>query len=87
MDWLTDLLNHEKKLKRQISALQAVQDEDQLFETTIRPRIEEMQAKIDDYQCGRNETERIFMDYEIRLYLPVFSHLRSIYAIHSPVYS
>ena len=88
MDWLTDLLNREESLKKEITALKKGKEIDlpsftstENFDRSIRPKIKEIQAALDDYLCGRNEAERYFMSYKVRLNLPVFSHLRSIYSI------
>jgi hypothetical protein len=42
-----------------------------------------MQAALDDYLCGRDAEERSWMSYEVRLKLPLFSHLRSLYSLAS----
>jgi hypothetical protein len=81
MDWLEDLVCKEKELRRRLATLGAGQDE--RFEEYVRPAIEEIQATLDDYLCGRDAEERDWMCYEVRLNLPVFSHLRSLYALAS----
>jgi hypothetical protein len=89
MDWLEDLMQKEKKLRRRLAAMRAGepgsagQAPDERFEKTVRPAIEEIQASLDDYLCGRDAEQRAWMSYEVRLNLPVFSHLRSLYAMAS----
>ncbi len=92
MDWLTDLLDYEESLKREIAALKKAEERDlsclpkaDHFDKSIKHRIEEIQAILDDYLCGRNEAERYVMRYKVRLNLPIFSHLRSMYSIQSPI--
>ncbi|GAH03942.1 unnamed protein product [marine sediment metagenome] len=86
MDWLNDLLNREEHLKKEIAELKkASASEVSAFDQYIKPKVEAIQATIDDYLCGRNEAERSYMTYKVHLNLPVFSHLRSIYDIHSPI--
>ena len=86
MDWLEDLMRKEIQLRRRLAALQPGESspaERALFEETVRPAIEEIQASLDDYLCGRDAEQRAWMSYEVRLNLPVFSHLRSLYALAS----
>ena len=86
MDWLEDLMRKEIQLRRRLAALQHGQSgptERARFEETVRPAIEEIQASLDDYLCGRDAEQRAWMSYEVRLNLPVFSHLRSLYALAS----
>ncbi len=92
MDWLVDLLAREDCLKKEIAELStktdrlriSSPDSKNVFFCTIKPKIEEIQAAFDDYLCGRNEAERLFMNYKVRLKLPLFSHLRSIYLAGLP---
>jgi hypothetical protein len=81
MDWLEDLVRKEKQLRRRLAAMEPGQEE--RFEEYVRPAIAEIQATLDDYLCGRDAEERAWMSYEVRLNLPVFSHLRSLYAMAS----
>jgi hypothetical protein len=83
MTWLNELLQREERLKQEIVKLGRSGSDvpsDRRFEKSIRPQIEEFQAVIDDYLCGRNETEKYKMNYEVAIFLPVFSHLKNIYA-------
>jgi len=45
--------------------------------------VEAMQAALDDYLCGRDTEERAWMNYEVRLLLPLFSHLRTLFCLVS----
>jgi hypothetical protein len=91
VDWLQDLIRKEGQLRRHLAALgaSAVQPGSgapaagESFEHYVRPEIEEIQAALDDYLCGRGAEEQAWMSYEVRLNLPVFSHLRSLYALVS----
>ncbi len=89
MDWLEDLMRKEIRLRRRLAALRAGEADPagraaaERFERTVRPQIEEIQASLDDYLCGRDAEQRAWMSYEVRLNLPVFSHLRSLYALSS----
>jgi hypothetical protein len=89
MDWLEDLRCKEVRLRRRLAALRAGEADppgpvaEECFERTVRPAIEEIQACLDDYLCGRDAEQRAWMSYEVRLNLPVFSHLRSLYSLAS----
>jgi len=84
MEWLNDLLRREARLRRRVAELSAGGNEprtrEESFRKTLRPEVEAIQAALDDYLCGRSETEAAWMSYEVQLYLPIFCHLRSIYA-------
>jgi hypothetical protein len=84
MDWLQDLVRREALLRRKLASLgSSAAHPDCEFELYVRPEIEEIQAALDDYLCGRGAEERAWMSYEVRLKLPVFSHLRSLYSLVS----
>jgi hypothetical protein len=83
MDWLKDLMQKEIRLRRRLAALRLEESSEERFERAVRPAIEEIQASLDDYLCGRDAEQRAWMSYEVRLNLPVFSHLRSLYALSS----
>ena len=83
MDWLSELLEREDTLKQQLSEIsqdQGAAEDGELFNRLIRPKIEEIQASIDDYLCGRNVSECARMNYEVCLKLPIFSHLKNIFS-------
>lgn len=82
MDWLKDLMGKEARLRSLLTEFEAAAPERD-FEQHIRPAIEEIQNALDDYLCGRDAEERAWMSYEVRLNLPVFSHLRSLYCLVS----
>jgi len=82
VDWLKDLIGKEARLRSMLAELGA-SFSDRDFEQHIRPAIEEIQNTLDDYLCGRDAEERAWMSYEVRLNLPVFSHLRSLYCLVS----
>ncbi len=88
MDWLEDLRRKEVRLRNRLAALRGGEADPpgpaaECFERTVRPAIEEIQARLDDYLCGRDAEQRAWMSYEVRLNLPVFSHLRSLYSLAS----
>jgi len=83
MDWLEDLMQKERTLRHKLTALRPEGSGEERFEKTVRPAIEEIQSSLDDYLCGRDAEQRAWMSYEVRLNLPVFSHLRSLYALSS----
>lgn len=91
MDWLHDLQRREERLKRLIAGFgqephrgrdvrPSPGDPDSRFCRHIQPEVEQISALLEDYLCGRNEDERSRMSYEVRLNLPVFSHLHNLYA-------
>jgi hypothetical protein len=86
MNWLQDLVHKEALLRRKLAAPGAPAGREG-FELYVRPEIEEIQAALDDYLCGRCSEEQAWMSYEVRLNLPVFSHLRSLYPLVSAVES
>jgi len=49
----------------------------------VRPTLEAMQAALDDYLCGRSSEELSWMGDEVRLMLPLFSHLRYLLGLVS----
>ncbi len=88
MEWLEDLRRREERLRSDLGELSSEPElipEEEDFRQLLRPRIQEIQAVLDDYLCGRNESERAWMSYEVNLNLPVFCHLRSIFAVPSRV--
>jgi len=82
MNWLEDLVQREERLRRRLAEL-AGREGSEPFERCVRPAIEEIQALLDDYLCGRSSDEKAWMSYEVRLNLPLFSHLRTLYCLSS----
>lgn len=88
MEWLQDLLQREELLRKRLAELAeeppatppASRGE---LDRAVRPAVEEIQALLDDYLCGRDAEERSWMSYEVRLNLPLFSHLRSMFCLTS----
>jgi hypothetical protein len=83
MYWLEDLRRREESLKALLAAAQRGAVSPSPLDRILRTRIREIQATIDDYLCGRSADECLSMSYEVRLSLPVFSHLCGIYAVES----
>lgn len=89
MYWLEDLRRREENLRnilaasRRAAGSRSALSEDSPLDRILTARIREIQATIDDYLCGRNADECSSMSYEVRLSLPVFSHLCGIYAVES----
>ncbi len=90
MDWLNDLQRREERLKRLIAGFGRTRhrgadvrlspgDPDSRFRRHIQPEVEQISALLEDYLCGRDEDERSRMSYEVRLNLPLFSHLHNLY--------
>jgi hypothetical protein len=86
MNWLDDLTKQEQALRERLAELaeraQALPARGEL-DQAVRPAIEAMQATLDDYLCGRDMEERFRMSFEVRLRLPLFSHLRSLLGLVS----
>jgi hypothetical protein len=88
MGWLEELSAREEALRERLVTLMRRPEASELpppadFHRDIRPAVEAMQAALDDYLCGRDSDERAWMGYEVRLKLPLFSHLRSLYGLVS----
>jgi hypothetical protein len=83
MYWLEDLQRREESLKALLAARRRGGVSPSPVDRILQARIREIQATIDDYLCGRNADECSSMSYEVRLNLPVFSHLCGIYAVES----
>ena len=91
MEWLQDLIRREEMLRdRLVELAEPAEPAAEIppaspgeFDRTVRPAIEDMQAALDDYLCGRNADEQSWMSYEVRLKLPLFSHLRSLFSLAS----
>jgi hypothetical protein len=87
MDWMSELIAREKHLKQEITELKNSAGKPKIglarrahFYKQMRLQIDDIQSLLDDYLCGRNETECTIMSYKARLGLPIFSHLHSIYS-------
>lgn len=90
MEWLDDLIDREEALRERLAELAERFEPPEIppatpgqFDRAVRPAIEAMQAALDDHLCGRDAEERSWMSYEVRLKLPLFSHLRSLYSLAS----
>jgi hypothetical protein len=88
MGWLEELSAQEEALRERLVSLVGRPEASEIpppadFHQDIRPAVEAMQAALDDYLCGRGTDERACMGYEVRLKLPLFSHLRSLYGLVS----
>jgi hypothetical protein len=83
MHWLEDLQRREESLKALLAAARHGAAAPSPVERILVARTREIQATLDDYLCGRNADECLSMSYEVRLNLPVFSHLCGIYAVES----
>ena len=85
MGWLEELTAQEEALrKRLVERPEAPEIPLAVdFNRDVRPAVEAMQAALDDYLCGRGMDERAWMGYEVRLKLPLFSHLRTLFCLVS----
>ncbi len=84
MDWINELVKIEILLRKDLNRLGKVKGDDEdtalirsLLRRMITVRVRGIDLILDDYLCGRNEFERDIMEYQARLNLPVFSHLKS----------
>ena len=90
MDWLEELAVQEAVLREHLAQLAKRSELPELppanpgdFDRAVRPTVEAMQAALDDYLCGRSTEELSWMSYEVRLMLPLFSHLRYLLGLVS----
>jgi hypothetical protein len=89
MDWLEELAVQEAVLREHLAQLAKRAEVPGLpaapgdFDRAVRPTVEAMQAALDDYLCGRSTEELSWMSYEVRLMLPLFSHLRYLLGLVS----
>jgi hypothetical protein len=92
MEWLSDLLLREQRLRRRIAQLAAADRKrspapsqtEERFRRCVEPEVQAIDALLEDYLCGRSEEECARMRYEARLTLPVYSHLRNLFPSGSP---
>jgi len=88
MDWLSELLGREERLRRRIAIIRTSAVEcppegpgtEERFRRSVEPEVQAIDALLEDYLCGRTEDERARMRFVARLRLPVYSHLRSLLA-------
>ncbi len=88
MGWLEELRVQEEALRERLVGLMARPEAAEIpppadFHREILPAVEAMQAALDDHLCGRSEEERDWMNFEVRLMLPLFSHLRTLFCLVS----
>ena len=95
MEWLNDLTRREHELRRRIAGMcrgaedrraahtdrfPAPSQAEERFRRCVEPAVQEIDDLLEDYMCGRTEEEQARMRFEARLTLPVYSHLRSLFA-------
>ncbi len=90
MGWLEELTAQEEALRERLLSLMSRPEASEIpppadFHREILPAVQAMQAALDDYLCGRDAEERDWMGYEVRLKLPLFSHLRTLFCLVSAV--
>jgi hypothetical protein len=88
MSWLEELAAQEEALRERLVSLLGRPEAAELppsadFHQEILPAVQAMQAALDDYLCGRDADERDGMNYQVRLKLPLFSHLRTLFCLVS----
>ena len=88
MDWLEELSAQEEALRERLVSLMGRPEAAEIpppadFHREILPAVQAMQAALDDYLCGRDTDERAWMGYKVRLKLPLFSHLRTLFCLVS----
>ncbi len=88
MGWLEELRAQEEALRERLVGLMGRPEAAEIpppadFHREILPAVEAMQAALDDYLCGRSVEERNWLNFEVRLLLPLFSHLRTLFNLVS----
>jgi hypothetical protein len=90
MYWLSDLIDQENALRERLAELAEHAEPREIppatpaeFDRAVRPTVEAIQAALDDYLCGRDMEERFWMNFKVRLRLPLFCHLRSLFGLVS----
>ena len=88
MDWIKDLSKMEKLLKKDLERLNNIKGEDEdskllrsLLKKMIEIRVKGIDIVFNDFMCGRTSSEKDIMEYQARLSLPVFSHLKNLISI------
>ena len=86
--WLEELAAQESVLRQHLEELAERSKVSSLppaaageFDRAVRLTVEAMQAALDDYLCGRSSEELSWMGNEVRLMLPLFSHLRYLFGL------
>ncbi len=91
MNWLTDLSQQERMLRRDFKDLHDVAvredvvsfDAQRFIRRRIRSRVEEIQSAIDGHRERRTPDERSVLDYQIDLRLPIYRHLEKLLSLLS----
>gem|GEM_PF-5868410 len=85
MDWMNELADMEQLLIKDLKRLNEIKGKDEdsellraLLKRMIELRVKGIDLVFEDYLCGRNSTEIDMMKYQVRIKLPVFSHLKSL---------
>ena len=86
--WLQEMTAQEEALRERLLSLLGRPEAAEIpppadFHREILPAVQAMQTALDDYLCGRGTDERALMGYEVRLKLPLFSHLRTLFCLVS----
>ncbi len=88
--WIASLAEMEKLLRKDLKRLNEISGNDEnakllrsLLRKMIALRVKGIELTFRDYLCGRNNYEKDLMQYQIRLGLPVFSHLQRVLSIDS----
>jgi len=88
MGWLEEMIIQEEALRERLVGLLARPEAGEIpppasFHREILPAVQAMLVAMDDYLCGRDTEERAWMNYQVRLKLPLFSHLRTLFCLVS----
>ena len=85
MNWINELSQMERLLRKDLYRLNRIKGDDEdsaLIRTLLRKmialRVKGIDSILSDYMCGRNDFERDLMEYQARIDLPVFSHLKGV---------
>ncbi len=88
--WIASLAEMEKLLRKDLKRLNDISGNDEnaellrsLLRKMIALRVKGIELTFRDYLCGRNSYEKDLMEYQIRIGLPVFSHLQRVFSIDS----
>ena len=88
MDWIMKMQRDEEELKALVTRLSKTKGaslglrmERARLLKTLSCKLEQMRRFIEDCLTGRNSYEQSFLEYRVRVELPLYSHLDSLSSI------
>jgi len=88
MDWRVRLRRDELRLRRIVQRLAKLQGDApetvqarQMAIRALERTIGSMRTLVDDCLSGRNDYERLLMEYRVRVEFPLFSHIGALTAL------